>query len=355
METLFWWTKEASVVPLISTNPDPNTIGALNENGTSVLYGGSGNPVRYGTIPGIRGTLGAWLVDGVGIEGNIFGLPKQGKTTTVQGAGGDNPVVAVPFNSTVPFNGQDAGESSFNNGNIPSQIQVTTTTQLWGAEALGLGTICRSGPFYAAMVGGFQYLELKESLNLSQIYESTITPGLLSIDDRFTSRNQFYGAVVGLRTGVMMGPVGLSLTGKVGFGPNAEKYTVLGSTSVTGTAFGLPGGVFLPPGTTPGGTFAQPSNSGTFNRNQFIAVPQVQAKLWFDVFRSTRVFVGYDFLYLSDVVRASTQIDRNINPTQNVVFGPAIGPTTGLLGPIPTFNRTDFWAQGISGGIQIQY
>jgi hypothetical protein len=61
--------------------------------------------------------------------------------------------------------------------------------------------------------------------------------------------------------------------------------------------------------------------------------------------------MAYDFLYMNNVLRASTQIDRTINPTQNTVFQ----PPTGVPAPLPSFVRTDFWAQGISAGLQLRF
>src|SRR5262249_19803661 len=38
VEGLYWWFRPSSVVPLVTTNPDPNRIAALNEPGTTVLF-----------------------------------------------------------------------------------------------------------------------------------------------------------------------------------------------------------------------------------------------------------------------------------------------------------------------------
>ncbi len=346
IETLFWWVKSAPVVPLVTTNNDPNTIASLSEAGTAVLLGGPGQPISYGNVTGVRGTLGGWLLDNtIGIEGSIFGLPTQGKTYSFAGVGVDNPVIAVPFFSTVPFNGQPAGETSTNPGNVPSLIQVNATTRFWGAEALGLANLTCSRSSYVAVLGGFQYFDLRESLSLDQTYADPTNPGLLTIHDQFSSRNQFYGAATGLRTGIFFGPLGIALTGKVAIGPQQERYTVAGATTISGTAFNQPAG------TTLGGTFALPSNSGTFSRNEFVVVPQGQLKVSLDVFRNVRLWGGYDIIYFSNVVRAANQIDRAINPTQNAVF---LIPTSTFT-PVPTFSRSDFWVQGISAGLQVQY
>ena len=56
----------------------------------------------------------------------------------------------------------------------------------------------------------------------------------------------------------------------------------------------------------------------------------------YDVTQHVRGVVGYDFLYMSNVLRPGAQIDRNINPTQNFV----LGGTGGLLvGPPALWER----------------
>ena len=80
-------------------------------------------------------------------------------------------------------------------------------------------------------------------------------------------------------------------------------------------------------------------------------MPQGQIKVSVDVLRSLRLFVAYDYLYMSGVLRAASQVDRTINPTQNIIFQ----PTVGAPAPLPTLNRTDFWSQGVSAGMEFRF
>lgn len=45
--------------------------------------------------------------------------------------------------------------------------------------------------------------------------------------------------------------------------------------------------------------------------------------------------------------------NRNINPTQNTLFGG--GTNTGSLVLIGTTHSTDFWAQGVTFGLEFRY
>jgi hypothetical protein len=66
-----------------------------------------------------------------------------------------------------------------------------------------------------------------------------------------------------------------------------------------------------------------------------------------------RAFVGYDFLYWNQVVRPGNQVDRNINLSQSAVFGS--GTLSGPATPAPLFGRSDFWAQGITFGLELRF
>jgi len=67
-----------------------------------------------------------------------------------------------------------------------------------------------------------------------------------------------------------------------------------------------------------------------------------------------RLSVGYNFLCWSSVVRPGDQIDRVIDVSQIPNSGLNATPT-GLLRPAPLVRATDFWAQGITFGVEFRY
>ena len=65
-------------------------------------------------------------------------------------------------------------------------------------------------------------------------------------------------------------------------------------------------------------------------------------------------YAGYTFLYIADVSRAGTGIDRAINISQvPTAVGP--GPLVGVARPGYTFHETDFWAHGVNFGLELRY
>jgi hypothetical protein len=105
----------------------------------------------------------------------------------------------------------------------------------------------------------------------------------------------------------------------------------------------------------PGGLYSQPSNLGRITHDQFGVIPELQAKINYQIFPNTYLFAAYNFLYWNQVVRPGNQINPNLNLSQSAVFGGTGGVLAGPSQPAPSFSRSDFWAQGVSIGIEFRY
>ena len=109
-----------------------------------------------------------------------------------------------------------------------------------------------------------------------------------------------------------------SVVAKVALGDNYQSVSINGSSLVSG-AFAAT------PGTSPGGIFTQATNIGLQTRNQFAVVPEAQVQLGYTIWSGIRLFVGYDFIYLSNVVRPGDQIDTTLNFTGNSTISSGLG------------------------------
>jgi hypothetical protein len=69
---------------------------------------------------------------------------------------------------------------------------------------------------------------------------------------------------------------------------------------------------------------------------------------------SIHATVGYTLLYYSNVARPGDQINRALNPSQLPTSQSAV-VATGAAQPSFLFRDTDFWAQGISFGLEFRY
>jgi hypothetical protein len=219
--------------------------------------------------------------------------------------------------------------------------------QLFGSEINADLTLVHNDGFQFVALAGFRYLDLRESLSIDTVSSDLLTAPntVLTQSDLFGTANQFYGGQIGGRLSWQGGRLGLDLTGKLDLGLTHQTVDVSGFSSQTG-----PGGVN---GTFPGGFFTQTSNIGRTTANQFGIIPSLEARVSMLVTPQLRIFASYDFLYWSQVVRPGNQIDNNINLSQSAVLG--TGVLNGSAFPSPLFNRSDFWAQGLSIGFEYRF
>jgi hypothetical protein len=341
VEFLAWWVKRGPLaVPVVTTGnlADPHP-GALGQPGTTVL---SPSSLDYGTLPGGRLTLGGWFdPEGTfGADVSVFALGQESKHFGVFSNSAGTPALFVPL--FLPDKGRETGFPLAVPGTFAGGFAAASNTRLWGAEVNGLMSLLRDRTNSLALLAGFRYLDLRENLNFYATSEFLPLQEHLTLQDSFATHNQFYGAQVGLRGHYDFAPFFVQGEVKVALGPVCESVSINGASVMT-----APGAA---PVTTAGGIFAQPTNSGKRSRTDFAVVPQIGFQVGTQVSSHVRVFVGYDFLYWSEVARPGEQIDRNVNSTQ--LLG---GKLAGTAAPEPLFKSTDFWAQGITFGLELTF
>ena len=170
-------------------------------------------------------------------------------------------------------------------------------------------------------------------------------------------QNQFYGGQVGGRADYRLGGFELSATAKIALGDVLQTAKLEGATSTN--FFNAPAGgpyTGVPVQYLPGsGTFVQSSNLGRFGRDQFAVAPEIDATVSYQVTPNVRAFAGYDFLFISRVLRPGNQINREINFSQTVqsaTVGAFAGPNSQ---PGLAMENSDFWAQGVHLGLEFLY
>jgi hypothetical protein len=357
-EYLLWWTKNAPLpLPLVTTGdpnvgfPALNTAGAIGQPGTRVLLGNAGQD--FGAFSGMRFTLGGWLGRDqmLGVEASGFLLENRlDHFAAASDANGNPPLYFPRFNA---FTGAEGGVPIADPlRGFAGSVAVTSALQLWGAEGNGCLALWRSPGLELCLLMGFRYADLKESLNINNTTTDLIFLNTTTLTDSFGTRNQFYGGQIGARLDLERGRFSLDMTGKLAMGSTHEVVNIQGAITQLGPNPLVPPGF----GTFPGGLFAQPSNIGRYTGNQFSVLPAVELKLAYRITERLRAFVGYDFMYLSQVVRPGNQINHSVNLTQNAVLDPAgVGALVGPAQPAPLFQRSDFWAQGVTFGLEFRY
>jgi len=339
-------------IPLVTTgNPALPTPGALASQGTQVLFGNNG--LSGQPTSGFRGMVGMWLDPDHAwkVEGGGFMLMEH---HTVFQAGGDasgNPPLYIPvYRVDLAQEGSVVVSDPLGGGlgPFPGSVLIQASSSLWGAELNAVGNLYRTECETLDLLVGYRYLDLTEHLQMDVSQNAPALGIQTALFDRFATRNQFNGEQTGLRGQVRWGMVTLDLAGSLALGVTHQMLAINGGTVIGGLGAGSPG---LPlGGAFPGGVFTGPTNIGQQTRTPIAAVPQVQAKLGVRLTEWARVYVGYDFLAWSSVVRPGDQINRLVNSTQEQ-GGMLIGPAA----PTPLFATSAFWAQGITLGLEFRF
>ena len=145
-----------------------------------------------------------------------------------------------------------------------------------------------------------------------------------------------------MRTQFDAGGLFFQLDAKVSLGQATEVVKISGQTVASAD---------FPTGTQtsyfPSAVFGQPSNSGRVARRQFAVLPEAGVKVGGQFLPRVWWHVGYQFTYLSDVVRAADQLDRVVDLTQTT--GDSFGR------PRVPFNRTDLWVHAVTLGLEWRY
>jgi hypothetical protein len=344
-EYLLWWFRDQNLPPLVTTGT-PASGGILGSGGTLLVGASDFNSEDFS---GGRFTLGAWLNDchTVGIEGGYFFVGPRRDDIIVSSSGAPgSPLLARPF---VDETGLPNAEIAAFPGVAAGTITISQRSFLQGADVNGLVNVCCSCAGRLDALAGFRYLDLDERLDVLEDVTIFPTSPILAGDhivvaDAFQTRNQFYGGQIGGRYEIIRGRIFANILGVIGFGDTHQSVNIMGSSTVT-----------TPAGATTvasGGLLALPSNIGHYTRDEFSVVPELGLNIGYQFTDHVRAYIGYTFLYWSDVVRPADQINLNINST---MIPTSVTTPVGPARPTFSFRDTDFWAQGINFGVQVRF
>jgi hypothetical protein len=342
---LLWWTKGMGVPALATTSPagtpqaDAGVLGRLN---TSVLFG-DGNMLDESRSGG-RVNLGLWLdaCHQRGIEFSYLALGEE--SASLHGTADQFSILARPF-FDLQAGAADSRLIVFPNL-VEGTLAIDVSSEFQSAE-VSLRRPCQTP--YGSNIDcfvGYRFAELEDRVLISESTISLAEPTTgtrFELDDRFESRNQFHGGQIGVRLVGHSAPGWSSeFTGKFGLGNTSSRMAISGQTLVTPTSG--------TPTTQSAGLLVQGTNSGVFETDEFSTLSEFGLTLHRHLGCGWSFNVGYQFLLWTDVLRAGEQIDTTINVSQ-------IPPGTLIGEARPEFRgeTTDFWAQGLSLGLEYCY
>jgi hypothetical protein len=375
---LLWWTKGSRVVPLIST-------GTIGQAGTQILYGND----RYdlGSRSNFGFDMGMWFDEGCtfGIDLDFFTLGKvserasfssDGNTTLAQpyynvdAAANASRLIAGSSGGFTYSGAMDARQSEyFQSFALTFRINLGCNDICCGCGSCGDGCCeeecgsCCDGCYPARtradlvtqrflgqygpdswrldFVTGWRTCRLNERTTLNATSSRAGGGWDVNSWDAFKSQNEFHGGDLGLLAQFYRGRWSLDVLAKVGLGNQNQTVRIDGQTVIT-TGAGAT--------TYERGMFALGSNSGHYSRDKFVAVPEIGLELGYQLNGNLRATFGYNFIYWSNVVRSSEQISSQIDPDQ-------IPPSAsaGATQPAFSWNDSDYWAQGLTFGLEARF
>lgn len=349
-EYLRWWTEGMSTPVLATTSPagtPSGDAGVLGLGTTQALFGG--DPINEGATNGMRFRGGFFLTPAAafGIEGEYFALAEQ-NDSFFQGPGGD--ILARPYFD--PTRDREASQLIEYSPLQEGSLNISSETNLRSMLLAGRASLCPTcgGNCIACRnndrvdwIVGYRRIRLEDELAFVENVQHLDDATSRVLMDRFHTKNEINALQLGVTYQADLKRVWLESMLRVAVGQNKQSVGISGSTTLTD------GGVS---NDYAGGFLAQTTNAGSYRRDQFTMVPEIGVTLGIRVFDWLHGTVGYNLLYLPSVVRAGDQIDLDINST---LLAPPPTSPTGSQRPQFNFIESDYYAHGLSLGLQLQF
>jgi hypothetical protein len=338
-----YWTIQCSRehAPLLISGTRPTTV--LGDSDAVVVLGR--RRLNDNWRSGGRFAIGYWFDDErcYGAEVSYWFLPSNTRSRCRSSDGTE--FLAVPFidantgnesSTLVADPGSFSGVGRHRHRNFMQNAEVNALANVYNTCSLRLDGLL-----------GFRYWNFEERFRFH-----TSSPLLSGIDvwetrDRLHSQNNFYGGQLGFIAEYVRDCFFINLKGKIALGATCRNHRNDGRLRTNDFSG------FDTTETFDEGYFIQRSNRGRNNDTKFCYIPEVDVNLGYDFTNCFRVFVGYTFIYISEVIRPARQFDRVIDPTQSL----AISGISGDDARRPhRRHRTDsLWIQGVNVGLEYRF
>jgi hypothetical protein len=347
VEWLAWRVRSMPIAFPLATAGPAASAGILGNPGTRVLFGQEN--VDYGPYFNVLRLTGGFWCEGRCWGAEFSGFVQEAKSELGNFSALSTGRTALARPLIDALTGQQSAVLVAFPGQFSGDIFINSRLKLGGAEANLLRSCAYYDKFKFNLLGGIRYIDHDETLTITSrsVIPTAIPndPAIVDIFDEFACRNQFVGANLGFQAELRHRRLFCDFTGKVALGNMNQQLNVRGFTN--NSAFGVDT-------TNVGGMLALIGNIGETTEDEFAYVPEVIVKIGWQWTQRLSTYIGYNGLYMSRVMRPGDQIDPVINPVFLPVsqqFGGDFGP----IRPMTLLNKSDFWAQGISFGLKINY
>ena len=347
LQLLYWWPTPQPV-PALAYGTRTGLPPVPGRDGTQLLVGGH----AFDSQP----SAGARFVQGYSLNNaETFGFEvvyfflgtRTFRQTTRDFTGGNTANFGLPYTNATT--GAHEILPLAQPGVSHSYLNASTSVRVQGWEINSVANVLDGKYAKINALLGWRYFMVNEGLRIEQTQFRVADASVIRTADQFDAHNRFNGGQLGLHADLRRGVVFCEMTAKIAFGRTYEVVKEAGATIFQ------PGGIYGPVTRAIGGSgiYVQPSNFGRTANGVFAVVPEGTFKFGFRLGDTGRVYVGYNFIYLSDAVRPGDQVDRALTPAQiPLVNG---GTVFGSDRPARLFNRSDFWTQGLIIGLETRY
>lgn len=228
-EYLLWWFENGRVPPLVTAGGD----GVPDSRGTRVLLddldfdGDARHGGRFVLSYQFETTRS------IGVEPIFFFLSDRQSDVSFSSSG--DPVLGRPFINVAT--GMPDATLVAAPGIAAGSVTVAARAWLWGVEANLTASLKCSNTFRLTALGGFRFVTLEDDLGIGEDFQ--VAPDVprfggstVGLQDEFRTVNRFYGAQVGLQTGVRLGLLTIDARGKIAVGPMRQVADIDGATNV---------------------------------------------------------------------------------------------------------------------------
>lgn len=352
-EYLLWEIQDApKVIPLVIEGAEVEEFSPLfGEPGTCVLLGNK--KINHRWRSGGRFTLGYWFNANhcIGAEANYFFLAKETSKKCVFSNGLlGSPFLAFPFIDTVT--GLESSIALSRPSSFEGSASLKVSNQMQGAEINAVSLFGCFNSWDINLLGGFRYLNFTEKLNFntSSPFIDPTVENIYFTRDKFHMSNHFYGAQIGANLDFNYCDLLVNVKAKLAVGAIHQ------SSKIKGELFLNDFTNFTFVQEFQGGYLALPSSIGHRKKTRCSIIPEINLNLGYKVTEAFAIQMGYNFFYVTNVLRASKQVSREINPTQSALF--QYTPTPTLVNEaLPTghLRSSNLWVQGFNLGLEFIY
>ncbi len=343
------------------------TLLPLGTSGT----GSPGNVANMGEHMGSRIRMGWWFDDNhdLGVEASFFmlnnltddfatvfsnlgnvngayaintGLSSTVVVTTTTGTGTSSATLTMNYVNPVILGGTSSGA-----------LTGFIRDQMLGAELMARANAAYFGPAKIDFVVGGRYLYFGEdyelndnyTVNLTSVSAATVVPGLpttiaVGTYDRIIAHNNFYGGQAGFDAETDLGNLYLDARVVCALGANEESVNITAlSTS--------PAGIVL------GGSNYGAGDVGDHLRMRISVIPETNLRVGYMFNPNIRAWVGFDGMYMFNVVRSAGQVASAGAPLQVTVGSTS---TIATVNPFAFhFTDSNLPVEGVNFGIEFRF